>query len=625
MARHLTTALLLVGILVTAVWAGDADTNGATSAPPAQHLLANGQAYDYMGAGVEDAEVTLTITATGQTLGPFKTNAYGDFAIHTDQPLTGKAVVTIRKIHHEEIRREITLAGPDGPPFIDAGMRGSVVLAGTVMSKQGGRPLAGAVVRIETAYEQWSADADSNGAFRLEQLPPGPCIVVAEADGFARWRKRIAAVESAGPQAIELARERIVHLRVTDETLRPLGGVSVECVDEPVHDYRQEITNAEGRVALRGLRFDATQLAVRLGHQRYVSDVEFERVLALPADTHVSTHGLVMQPAGVVVGKVTNASTGKPHFGARVSAGRVLSDRLPRAWTDFEGAFQLAGVTPGMTVVTVHLAGHGPEVQAVRVEAGQQAQVDFQMSAGRAITGRVVDPEGAPVADVHVRATRWRDHDTLGLQAMTDEQGRFAMVDAPADAFEVALYARGYKPLLDQVIRPGQSDYVFELAVDPREGPGVGGSGPQVNTPAPDFAVTTLDGQSVKLAELRGKIVLLDFWATWCGPCLGEIPNLTAAHQAFGGRDDFVMLSISIDRDPAKVRALVEARKMKWLHVAGPQSGADRAAEAYAVSAIPALYVIDREGKIAARDLYGDQIAATVKAQLDAAVPSPKP
>jgi hypothetical protein len=73
------------------------------------------------------------------------------------------------------------------------------------------------------------------------------------------------------------------------------------------------------------------------------------------------------------------------------------------------------------------------------------------------------------------------------------------------------------------------------------------------------------------------------------------------------------------------VRAMVEARKMKWLHVAGPQSGADRAAEAYAVSAIPALYVIDREGKIAARDLYGDQIAATVKAQLDAAVPSPKP
>ena len=70
---------------------------------------------------------------------------------------------------------------------------------------------------------------------------------------------------------------------------------------------------------------------------------------------------------------------------------------------------------------------------------------------------------------------------------------------------------------------------------------------PGAGTMAPPIEATTLDGKPLKLADFKGKYVLLDFWATWCGPCIGEIPNLQAVHDAFGKDDRFAILSVSVD------------------------------------------------------------------------------
>jgi len=609
---------MLAGTLAIPASFGRAEPPNVDSSGSAQprHVLVTGQAFDQMGGGVKDAEALLVIAATGETLGPVRTDGLGDFQITAEKPLRGKAVVTVRKLHYQDLVAEVELGGPEGAPFVDAAMAGAVVLSGTVTSGLTQKAVAGAVVSAEFVYTTLDTKADDAGAFRLEGLSPGPVRLIIKADGFANQRRELEAAEGAGPQAIVLEPERIVHLRITDEDHQPIAGAGVEMLDEPARDYRHLLTDEQGKAVVRGLRFAAPRLLVRLNHEHYVSSSDFDRVIDLPADVNASTHGLIMRPAGTVIGTVTDAATGKPLYGARLSAGRVLSDDLPRAWSDEEGRYRLVGVTPGKMPVTVHFAGYGPKLLEVSVIAGRETTADFALGPARDINGQVVDGDGKPVVGVHVMATRWQANDTLGLQAMSGTDGRFLLADAPQDAFEIALYARGYKPLLDQPIGTEKHQYQFTMKVADRAAEGIAGSGPAKGAAALPIALTTLDGQTFDLAAARGKVVLVDFWATWCGPCIGEIPSLLAVHAEFGKRDDFVMLSISIEENTAKVRDLTDARKMAWLHATAADRGAAEAVKRYEVSAIPAIYLIDRAGNIAARDLHGDALAGAIRAAL---------
>jgi thiol-disulfide isomerase/thioredoxin len=113
-------------------------------------------------------------------------------------------------------------------------------------------------------------------------------------------------------------------------------------------------------------------------------------------------------------------------------------------------------------------------------------------------------------------------------------------------------------------------------------------------TMAPPFAVTTLDGQHISLDALTGKVVLIDFWATWCGPCREALPHIRRIAQQFS-EQPLVVLSISLDKDEARWKDFVAKNGMTWLQYR--DGGFDGAvAKQFGVHAIPATFTIDADG-----------------------------
>jgi len=110
---------------------------------------------------------------------------------------------------------------------------------------------------------------------------------------------------------------------------------------------------------------------------------------------------------------------------------------------------------------------------------------------------------------------------------------------------------------------------------------------------APAFTITALNGEQVSLDGLAGKIVLIDFWATWCGPCREALPHIQQIAQRFSG-EPLVILSVSVDKDDAAWRAFVEKNRMTWLQVRDGAMGP--LSQAFGVNAIPHTFTIDADG-----------------------------
>ena len=115
--------------------------------------------------------------------------------------------------------------------------------------------------------------------------------------------------------------------------------------------------------------------------------------------------------------------------------------------------------------------------------------------------------------------------------------------------------------------------------------------------PAPAFSLRSLSGENVKLSDFRGKTVLIQFWATWCGVCKAEVPSVKSLYENLGS--DQVLLAIATHDDPAAVRNFVQEEDIDYPVLLGSR----RVIEDYQVNQLPTAYVVDPAGNIASRDV----------------------
>ncbi len=128
-----------------------------------------------------------------------------------------------------------------------------------------------------------------------------------------------------------------------------------------------------------------------------------------------------------------------------------------------------------------------------------------------------------------------------------------------------------------------------------------------VGATPPEIELNTPEGRKMKLSDLKGKVVLIDFWASWCGPCRRENPNVVRVYNEYK-KKGFEILGVSLDKEKGKWVKAIKDDNLTWLHVSDLGGWASKAAKAYKVSGIPMTFLIDRDGKILAKGLRGPQL-----------------
>lgn len=133
---------------------------------------------------------------------------------------------------------------------------------------------------------------------------------------------------------------------------------------------------------------------------------------------------------------------------------------------------------------------------------------------------------------------------------------------------------------------------------------------------APDFEVATPDGKTIKLSDLRGQYVLLDFWASWCRPCRGENPNIVANYKKYHNKG-FEVFQVSLDKDKEAWLTAIEKDGLNWKHGSDLKYWQSAPARLYNISSIPANLLLDKDGKIIATNLRGPALGAKLSELLD--------
>jgi beta-lactamase regulating signal transducer with metallopeptidase domain/thiol-disulfide isomerase/thioredoxin len=422
----------------------------------------------------------------------------------------------------------------------------------------------------------------------------------------------------------------------------------------------------EGNHSMTGIRFYKTTLSNP--HPEWpvqTLDLVSENSAVTPAIVALSVgpavrlavqkkaRSLNMEPTKKLLLEVVDDATGRPiqDVGISVTSCDEGCHLVGVFKTDAEGKKVISyGMEIKSLSIWLRKEGYQQEVMNWNPSRGEQVAGSYtvRMTSGRVIGGMVRDGQGRPVANATLAIegallSHRGTFSTINDHVQTDASGAWSFNTLPrtVDEFTLSVQhpnfpitmfqcsstggAAGEKMIalrdllarkallgLGDRLEPGASNARIVSAPLDR----VGGRGIrqlQVGDPAPRFETKTIDGQPLRLADFAGKYVLIDFWATWCGPCVKEMPALKSVYEKFGGDERFVMISLSLDLNIDLPTKFVAKSGLKWPQgFLGGWESATLPSE-YGVQGIPAIFLIAPDGTIAAKDLRGEAIGAAVE------------
>jgi len=309
--------------------------------------------------------------------------------------------------------------------------------------------------------------------------------------------------------------------------------------------------------------------------------------------------------------------------------------RVPGEWSSYFGTFthdKRHLIQPGETL-EITIGGSGSRVKG-RLALPEDARIGaaWRGTSTRRVW-RIVERERPPEGLGREEAAAWYEAHSKTeaarqermqqrlYQLQLEDDGRFQVQDV--EPGEYALYVEFTEAGSEHgTPAAGRVQHTFTVPGDGRtvdlgELPAETFTLFEPGDTAPHLQARTLSKEWFTLEDYKSKYVLLDFWATWCGPCVAETPNLKAVWDEYGEHEDFAMLALSLDSDIAPVKDYVEQNGIQWDQGwLGEWSQTDMP-DQYGVRGIPAIMLIGPDGKLIARNLRGEAIGKAIGEALE--------
>jgi uncharacterized GH25 family protein len=360
-----------------------------------------------------------------------------------------------------------------------------------VLDAETNQPISGATVSLRAnGYYRKTNAVDAAGRFTLQVPEKDEYVSVAcRKDGYTTtavaWQAEDEPAETPAECVVKMPRGKRIGGQVVDEAGKPVGGAKVVLyywpMTEPLNNaaagtkayvspripWEQLTTDGAGRWSYGGADPKATQIEVHVDHKDFVRK-DNDRSLGI-AELFDQTAKTVLERGVDLSGTVASATDGSPIKDVRVTTVEtyyVVNDYGVKTKTDAQGKFTLAHLRPGQVSVTVMSKGFAPDFQTVNAKA-DSPPMSFKLQPGKTIRGKVVDPDGNPVAGVSMRLQQWRGKASLPLSAESDAEGRFTLTDAPTDEMEFQIGKRGYQYRFDQKIKARDDGEEVVVTVKP--------------------------------------------------------------------------------------------------------------------------------------------------------------